>query len=293
MADTNGELTSITEPDPGGGSPVWQFGYTGNYLTSETDPNSNLSSFSLDSYHRLSQTALPGGGGTSDTSEQDFGYGSTSQSNPGSVTLESSVTPSGTDAMGNQQSFQTDSFGEVISQTDSYGNTTLTQRDANGLPTVITQPPPASGDASPVTTISYDALGNETSATGVMPSYGTTVFNTLSEPTSFTDLLGHEWLLNYSTSGNLLSEQDPTGDQVSWTFDSYGAPLTMTTPTPGNVAGTVTTHFHYDQYERLVESSGPTTARCNSPTMPTTGAQPSPMKTTIRRLRVSMPWGEW
>ena len=28
------DLTSVTEPNPGGGSPVWQYAYSGNYLSS-------------------------------------------------------------------------------------------------------------------------------------------------------------------------------------------------------------------------------------------------------------------
>ncbi|HVA46449.1 MAG TPA: Ig-like domain-containing protein, partial [Pirellulales bacterium] len=55
---TSGDLTSVTEPDPGSGSPVWQYAYSGGYMTSETDPMSGQTVFTLNSNHRLSGTTL-------------------------------------------------------------------------------------------------------------------------------------------------------------------------------------------------------------------------------------------
>jgi RHS repeat-associated protein len=253
IAHTGTNLTSITEPDPGGGSPVWQYGYTGNYMSSVEDPDANLSSFTLDSYHRLSQTALPGGATTSATSEQDFGYGSTNSSNPASLTMQTSVTPSNTDAAGNTSSDQKDQFGDIVSQVDAYGNLTTIQRDPNGLPQTVTQPPPAAGQAALVTAISHDTMGNETSATGAMPSYGTWTFNAFGEWATFTDSTGKEWTRSFDISGDVLTESDPLNNQVSWTYDTYGHPLTMTTPAPNNAVGTVTTQYFYDADERLIK----------------------------------------
>jgi hypothetical protein len=48
---TGSLLTTVTQPDPGGGAPVWTYGYTGNYLTSVTDPTAAQTSYSYDSYH--------------------------------------------------------------------------------------------------------------------------------------------------------------------------------------------------------------------------------------------------
>ncbi|HVA50387.1 MAG TPA: RHS repeat-associated core domain-containing protein [Pirellulales bacterium] len=253
---TSGDLTSVTEPNPGGGSPVWQYAYSVGYMTSETDPNSNESQFVLNSYHRLSQTTLPGGASTADTSEQNYGYGGT-QYQPSQGTLASSVVPSATDADGNTRSYQTDQLGDVISQTDAAGNTTTIQRDANGLPTVITQPPPTTGATSPVTTIAHDSMGNETSASGAMPTYGTWTFNAFGEWATFIDTTGKEWLRTFDSKGDVLTEQDPSGNQVSWTFNSYGEPLTMTVPAPNNGTGTETTQYFYDQYQRLDEIEWP------------------------------------
>ncbi|HQU45443.1 MAG TPA: hypothetical protein PK867_21690, partial [Pirellulales bacterium] len=138
FSDPGSNLASITEPNLGSGSPVWQYAYSGNYMSSVTDPNSNQSSFTLDNFHRLSGTSLPGGANTSDVSEQDFGYGSTNSGSPANLTLQSSVTPSSTDANGGTSTYQTDQFGDMIGESDPYGNVETVQRDVNGLPTVIT-----------------------------------------------------------------------------------------------------------------------------------------------------------
>ncbi|HVA47490.1 MAG TPA: Ig-like domain-containing protein, partial [Pirellulales bacterium] len=257
IAHSGTNLTSITEPDPGNGqgAPVWQYAYSGDYMSSESNPNLNQTSFTLDANHRLSGVSLPGGASTSDTSEQDFGYGSTNSSSPSNLTLSTSVNPTSTDANGDQSGYQTNAFGEPISQVDPYGNTETIQRDANGLPTVITLPPPATGDASPVTNIYYDSTGDETYATGASPTYGTFTYTagSFGQWATFTDSMGKEWSRTFDGKGDILTEQDPSGAQVSWTYDTYSRPLTMTMPAPNNGVGTVTVTYHYDSDERLVE----------------------------------------
>jgi RHS repeat-associated protein len=253
IAHTGTNLTSITEPDPGGGAPDWQYAYSGNYMSSITDPNGNLGSFTLNSFHRLSGTSLPGGATTSATSEQVFGYGSTSSGSPASLTMQTSVVPTTTDADGHTSSYQTDFFGNVVYSVDVYGNATTITRDANGLPTVVTLPPPTTGAAAPVTDIYYTSTGDETYATGAQPTYGTFTYNTFGEWATFTDSLGNEWARTFDTLGNVLSLEQPSGDTTSWTVDTYGNPLTMTQPAPNNAVGTVTTDYHYDTDERLTE----------------------------------------
>ncbi|HVA47445.1 MAG TPA: hypothetical protein VNH11_13835, partial [Pirellulales bacterium] len=190
---TTGDLTSLTEPDPGSGSPVWQYAYSGGYMTSETDPMSGQTVFTLNSNHRLSATTLPGGASTSATSEQNYGYGG-SQYQPADATPTSSVVPSTTDPNGNTSDYQTNQFAEPISETDPYGNVETIQRDSNGLPTVITLPPPATGDAEPVTDIYYDSTGDETYATGAAPTYGTYTYtaDSFGQWATFTDTTGKE-----------------------------------------------------------------------------------------------------
>jgi YD repeat-containing protein len=184
-------LTSITEPNPGNGSPVWTFGYNSYLLASVKDPNQNASSYAFNAYNNLSGDTLPGGAGESYDSEQNYGYGGPNQGQYSNAVLASSVFNTTTDANGNTSRFQTDRFNDITTYVDPYGGVSTYMRDQNGLLAQLTQPPPAPGDAAPVTTYTHDSLGNQTSATGGNPSYGTSVFNSFSELTSFTDSLGH------------------------------------------------------------------------------------------------------
>jgi YD repeat-containing protein len=250
-------LDSITEPNPGSGSPVWSFGYSNDLLTSVTDPNSNASIYAFNSYGNLSGDTLPGGAGESYASEQNYGYGGASQGQSTNAVLSSTVANSKKDANGNTSTFTTDLLGNVLTYTDPYGNVTTYTRDSNGLVTQLTEPPPATGDQSPVTTYTHDSLGNETSASGAHPSYGTYVFNSFSEPVSFTDSLNNKWALSYDSHGNLTSTTDPLNNTVSYTVDSLGYTTSMTQPAPNDGSGTVTTTYTRDSDERLTKITFP------------------------------------
>jgi len=259
FAQSGSLLTTITQPDPGGGAPVWTYGYTGNYLTSITDPTGAAYGFSYDAFHRESGESLPGGANTADSSEANYGEGSLNSSSPADILLQSSVTPTSTDALGNATGYQTDSLGNPTSITDPYGNVTTYQRDANGLVTTLTQPSPDGVQAAPVTTYSYDSLGNETSASGALSTFGTYTYNSFSEPTSFVDSLNHTIIMTYDAHGNLLSKQDALGNTTTWTYDTYGRPLTMTLPDPDG-AGPLPApiyHYAYDSDERLITLTNP------------------------------------
>ncbi|HEX7377250.1 MAG TPA: Ig-like domain-containing protein [Pirellulales bacterium] len=225
-------LTSITEPAVAAGSPEWTFGYNANLISSVHDPNQNASDYAFNQYNNLSGDTLPGGAGETYGSEQNYGYGGPNQGQNTNAVLASSVYNSTTDANGNTSYDQTNQFGEVTTYVSPYGDVTTYQRNANGLVTQLTQPPPATGDAAPVTDFTYDTLGNQTLATGAQPSYGTTVYNAFSEPVSFTNTSGDEWVWSYDTHGNLVSKTLPSGDTTSYTVDTLGNRLTMTQPAP-------------------------------------------------------------
>ena len=122
--NASSQLTTITQPDPGGGAPVWTYGYTGNYLTSVTDPTSAQTTYSYDANHRESGSTLPGGATTGASAEQSMGYGSTSSASPANITLQSSVSPTTTDPRGNSTGYQTDLLGNPTSLTDPNGTPT-------------------------------------------------------------------------------------------------------------------------------------------------------------------------
>ncbi|MGH7135602.1 MAG: RHS repeat domain-containing protein, partial [Pirellulales bacterium] len=255
VAHNGALLTSITEPDPGGGSPVWQYGYNANYLSTVQNPNGNLTTYVMDSHDRLSAVDLPGGASTADTSEQSMAYGGPTQSGAPYATPSPNVDTTSKDADGNQSTAQSDLFGDPLVEVDPYNNQTSIARNANGQPTQITLPPPASGYQTPVTTINYDGTGDVASATGAQPSYGAFTYtaDSFGQWATFTDTTGKEWVRTFDSKGDILTETDPGVAEVSWTYDTYGHPLTMTMPAPNNGSGTVTVSYHYDSDERLTE----------------------------------------
>ncbi|HEV3004251.1 MAG TPA: Ig-like domain-containing protein, partial [Pirellulales bacterium] len=253
FAHTNSLLTSVTLPNPGGGAPIWQYGYTGNLLSGVTDPMSNVTSVSYDSYDRESGATLPGGATTSATSEQHFGYGSTNLSSPANATTAAQVNPNFTDALTHASDYTTDVFGNITSFVDANGNTTTVARNSNGLVTTLTQPSPDGIQQPPVTTYSYDLLGNETSASGALSTFGTYTYNSFSEPTQFVNSLNKTWTWTYDSHENLASQTDALSNTISYTVDSYGNPLTMVQPAPNNATGTITTSYTYDSDERLTK----------------------------------------
>ncbi|MGH7137818.1 MAG: hypothetical protein ACREHD_18875, partial [Pirellulales bacterium] len=56
-------LTSITDPTVAAGTPVWSFGYSGDLLTSDKDPNANATGYAFNAYQNLNAETLPGGSG--------------------------------------------------------------------------------------------------------------------------------------------------------------------------------------------------------------------------------------
>jgi len=258
IGHTGTDLTSITLPDPGGGAPEWQYAYsTGHYLTGLTDPMSAATSYTLDAGNTISQTTLPGGASSTASGEQGMGFGGTSSTSPPNAMMGTAVLPSTTDEMANTSTYQTDALGNLLSFTDANGQTTTWARDANGLVTTLTQPAPAVGQPQPVTTFTYDTLGNQTSAVGALDSFGVTTFNSFSEPIKRVNSLNDVWTWVYDVHGNLLSTTDPLSNTVSYTVDAYGNPLTMTQPAPNNAVGTITTSYAYDSFERLIKITFP------------------------------------
>jgi len=258
VGHTGTDLTSITLPNPGGGAPEWQYAYsTGHYLTGVTDPMANATSYTLGAGNLISQTTLPGGASSTASGEQGMGFGGATSTNPPNAMMGAAVQPSTTDMLGNTSTYQTDALGNPLSFTDANGQTTTWARDANGLVTTLTQPAPATGQQQPVTTFTYDTLGNQTSAVGALDSFGVTTFNSFSEPTQRVNTLNDVWTWVYDVHGNLLSTTDPLLNTVTYTVDSYGNPLTMTQPAPNNAVGTITTSYAYDSFERLIKITFP------------------------------------
>ncbi|MGH7913733.1 MAG: hypothetical protein ACREPW_03650, partial [Candidatus Binataceae bacterium] len=72
-------LVSISEPSVAAGTPVYHFGYNANLITSSEDPDGDTTDYAFNGYTNLAGDTLPGGAGESYGSEQNYGYGGTSQ----------------------------------------------------------------------------------------------------------------------------------------------------------------------------------------------------------------------
>ena len=94
---------------------------------------------------------------------------------------------------------------------------------------------------------------------GALDSFGTYVYNSFSEPTSFTDSLSNVTSWTYDTHGNMLTKTDPLGNVTTWTYDSLGRPLTMTLPDPDGAGPLAAPEYQYmyDSYERLITITNP------------------------------------
>ena len=161
--DASGRLTSITQPDPGDGSPVTYFGYdsaTG-LMNSTADADGNETGFAYDFARTLHTVAQP--------DENEVTYqawqvtslpGVATQSNPASLVDVSTVHASSWDQLSHLTEYTFDRFGLATSITDAENHVTTLTRDSNGLVTQIVGPNP--GDGAPTVTYHYDSRGNLT-----------------------------------------------------------------------------------------------------------------------------------
>jgi RHS repeat-associated protein len=98
-----------------------------------------------------------------------------------------------------------------------------------------------------VATYTYDANGNQLSATGVLGTSSFT-YNQFSEVLTATDAMSGVTTNTFDAAGNLLSAQDALNNTTSFTYDSRGQLLTMT-----NALGKTTT-LTWDTSGRLTQT---------------------------------------
>ena len=272
---------------------LWTFGYdTNGNLTSVTDPNGNAAS--------------PPSGFTTTYTYDSTGQLTTATDANGNTSSYSNYDPNGypqtiTDALKNATAFAYDARGHVTSVTDSLGHVTTQAYDVFGRPgknvapkdqvkgDFITTPAPAydgndnivqatapngavtaftfdrndelttqfapqDTPASPQreTTYSYDPAGNLTSMTqpdGNVPnpssSFTTTYsYDAINEPTSQTDAAGGLTTYGYDTVGNLVTVTNPLENAA-----------------PGNTAALATYTYDLDHRPTAVKDAGGFTTR--------------------------------
>ena len=198
--------------------------------TKVTDPNSNVT---LDVFTNNQVTSETHGYGTTSAATWTYSYDPVTggvatatdpNTNPTNYTWDSTGHPlTIEDALHHQTAFTYNSFGEPLTMVDA-------------LPSPDTT----------TTTYTYDSAGNLASiSTPLLQGAGGTQLTTYThgdashpgDVTSITDPRFKVWSFSYdSSTGNLLSETTPLGDETTYTYDSAGHELTMVAPN-GNVVG--------------------------------------------------------
>ncbi|MFN8222177.1 MAG: LamG-like jellyroll fold domain-containing protein [Gaiellales bacterium] len=246
--DANGNVASVTAPDPDGAgpsaSPVTTFTYDsqGNVLT-RVDPKGNVS-----------------GCGCAAQYTTTFTYNLAGQQ----------LTE--TDPLGHVTTNVYDDAGRLSSSTDANSHTTSYTYDNANRVLTETQPDPDGAGAltSPVTTYTYDNAGNKLTETD--PRGNTTTFaydnanrlvsTTGPDPDGAGPLPAPVTTNTYDSNGNLASTVEPRGNvsganpddyKTTYTYDAAGRVLTTTAPDPDGAGSQVaaTTTNTYDNVGNL------------------------------------------
>jgi RHS repeat-associated protein len=269
----------------------------GNVIQVE-DPNGNYTTDVYDAAGRQTRVYLPNptnGSATSTTTNS-----SPSTSNPETVTTYDSAgnAASTTDPLGNTTDYEYDVLGRqteviqpsiydtttsssvnpttittydgngnVLSVEDPNGNTTYYEYDNFGDIVEMTQPSVTNAitdtASNPVTTDSYDNLGDELSVTDPMSRTTTYSYNVLGQQTSVSQPNPNSGPTNVvtSTAYNVLGSQamvtDPLGNVTSYQYDGFGNLAEMIQPDPSGGSNTPETFYAYDADNQLVEEIDP------------------------------------
>jgi len=232
--DNADRVLTETAPDPDGGGPLaapvttYTYDDVGNKLT-ETDPRGNTTTFAYDSANRL----------VSETGPDPDGAGP----------LTAPVTTSTYDANGNLAS-TVEPRGNVSGANPNDFRTTNTY-DAAGRQLTETRPDPdgAGPQSAPVTTNTYDSVGNLAS-----------VMDALNHTTSYSyDAAGRTLTVTapdlgvttytYDPAGNVLTRRDDLNHVTTYAYDDASRLSSETSPDPDGPGpgGPAVTSYTYDE----------------------------------------------
>jgi len=218
IADKNGNITNL--------------GYTGDHLTTVTEPTGRILQISYDEANRISQIIDPANHTFSYTYDGNNNLATVQGAVYGQVTTynyDSSGLTSITDPNNHRQVYNVyDSLGRVIEQHDAQGNVTRYSYDsANGRTTVT--------DARYFDTVFY--YDDKFRVTRI----------------DYPQSVSEQYV--YDADGNRTSETDKNGNTTTYTYDTMGNQLTRTDPAPFNYV-TTTTYDSQNNPTRIVDASG-------------------------------------
>ena len=198
--------------------------------TKVTDPKGNVT---IDAFvNNMLMSATKGSGTSAVTWTYTY--------DPSTLGVATETITSSSDPNNHQTSYTWDPSGHPLTATDALNHETIWTYNAFGEPLTVE-------DAKLVTTTNtYDSAGNLTStSTPLVEQPGQTQTTTYThgdsahpgDVTSITDPRSKIWSFGYDAStGDLLSQTTPLGDETTYTYNSAGQRLTMVTPN-GNVTG--------------------------------------------------------
>lgn len=208
------KTTTFTEKDGG----VWQYRYDtqAGTLTSKTDPQVGVTSYTYDANGNRTSTTNPDGTTTSATYDAK-----------GNMLTS-------TDAMGQTTSYSYNAFGQVLTITDPQGGVTSYTYDANGNMISLTDPTGA------ITAYTYDAKGNVTRVTNAAGQATNFSYDAKGNLAMVTDPAGATTSYSYDAAGNVIGITDTKGAVTQFVYDA-GNRLIKTIDPQGN-----TTLYTYD-----------------------------------------------
>ena len=190
-----------------------------------------------------------------------------------------------TDPLGNVTTNVYDANHDLISVTDPLGHTNSYTYDSNGnklsatYPATLTskkttssttynqysEPTSTTDELGNVRTFNYDTNFNPLSVTDTAGTLASFIFNpdgTMAAGAIGYDLTAQPSLASqftYDADGNLSSRTDALGRTTSYSYNSLGNKLTMTSPTPASgMGGTAsTTNYQYDALGNLLQTAAP------------------------------------
>ncbi len=229
--------TSILGPDCSGcGQGNVSYTYDSNLnITSKTDPNGNITTFTHDADgNMLTETEAYG---TADQRTTTYTYNSFGQ-----VLTE-------TDNDGNITIYTYDANGNMLTKTEAYG--TVDERTTTYTYNVYGQMLTTTDPDGNTTTNTYDQYGNLETVTNALNQTTTYTYDIMSNLLLTTDTNGNVTTYQYDLRDRLIRETKPDGGIINYEYDLAGN-RTAITDANGN-----RTTFTYDSLNRLIELRTP------------------------------------
>ena len=201
--------------DPLGNQTIYRFSPL-QLVTDVTDPAGQTTTFSLDADHN---NLVSGKSGTA------------------------ACAPCGDPGQGSE-TFTLDTNGNILTSTDSLGNTTTFTYDPN-LNKVLSITDPLGH----VTTLTYDSAGNVMTRTDPNHNITSFAYNSFGQVTQLTDSVGNKTTFSYDGFGNLVSTTDSIHSTTSYAFDGVSRVI-QTTDALGRQSST-----SYDALDRVTSQT--------------------------------------